>query len=258
MIRPGSIATVAESADTNAAIWRSEQGVSYWRSTAEDREQRRAGQRRLLAELLPFRDDESFTFVDLGAGTGAAARAVLDRFPAAQAILTDFSPQMMDEGQQQLAAYAGRYRYMEFDLSCGGDWPAEIPDGLSAVISSLCVHHLNDERKKQLFGEILEHLAPGGWYLNFDPVVADDPVIKEAWQRANDRRDPAAAAKRQHRTPEEQRRYENHVRYMIPLGPQLEFLRTAGFEAVDVYWKELDYVLYGGRRPAAGGFPPSR
>jgi hypothetical protein len=41
---------------------------------------------------------------------------------------------------------------------------------------------------------------------------------------------------------------------MIPLSPQIDFLRAAGFEAVDVYWKELDYALFGGRRPpgAAG------
>jgi hypothetical protein len=36
---------------------------------------------------------------------------------------------------------------------------------------------------------------------------------------------------------------------MSPLRPQLEFLHAAGFEGVDVYWKELDYAIYGGRRP---------
>jgi hypothetical protein len=39
------------------------------------------------------------------------------------------------------------------------------------------------------------------------------------------------------------------VRYMIPLDQQVGYLREAGFEGVDVYWKELDYVIYGGRRP---------
>ena len=48
---------------------------------------------------------------------------------------------------------------------------------------------------------------------------------------------------------EEKLRYANHVRYMIPLEPQLGFLRAAGFEGVDVFWKELDFVIYGGRRP---------
>ncbi len=111
------------------------------------------------------------------------------------------------------------------------------------------MHHLNDARKQSLFAEILAHLAPGGWYLNYDPVLPPDPVAEAAWLRAGDRRDPTAEHKRHHRTPEEQFRYENHVRYMIPLDPQVGFLRAAGFEGVDVFWKELDFVIYGGRRP---------
>jgi tRNA (cmo5U34)-methyltransferase len=237
--------------DTNAAVWKTDIGVNFWKSTESDRERRRAGHRILMAELLPFGADEPFTFADLGAGTGAAARTVLDRFPAARAILADFSPQMMTQGIVELGPYEGRYSYVEFDLTQEGGWPAGIPVPVDAVISSLCVHHLKDERKQMLFREILKHLAPGGWYLNYDPVMPPDPVAAEAWLRAGDRRDPSAAAKRAHRTPEEQFRYENHVRYMIPLEPQVAFLRAAGFEGVDVYWKELDYAIYGGRRPTA-------
>jgi hypothetical protein len=36
---------------------------------------------------------------------------------------------------------------------------------------------------------------------------------------------------------------------MIPLSPQLGYLRDAGFQGVDVYWKNLENVIYGGRRP---------
>ena len=235
--------------DTNAAVWKSDIGVSFWKSTRDDRERRRGAHRALMAELLPFAPDEPFTFLDLGAGTGAAARSILDQFTAAHAILADFSPQMMAQGVVELAPYEGRYTYVEFDLTRAGDWPAPIPVPVGAVISSLSVHHLNDERKQTLFGEIFAHLAPGGWYLNYDPVAPPDPVVEEAWLRAGDRRDPSAAKKRAHRTHEEQFRYENHVRYMIPLDPQVAFLRAAGFEGVDVFWKELDYVIYGGRRP---------
>ena len=235
--------------DTNAAVWKSDIGVSFWKSTQEEREQRRAGHRTLMAELLPFAAGESFTFVDLGAGTGAAARVILDHYPAAHAILADFSAQMMAQGQVELKPYEGRYAYVEFDLARPGNWPAGIPDPVDAAISSLSVHHLSDRRKQTLFAEIGTHLAPGGWYLNYDPVAPPDAVVGEAWLRAGDRRDPAAAAKREHRTHDEQFRYENHVRHMIPLDPQLAFLRAAGFEGVDVFWKDLDYVIYGGRRP---------
>ena len=230
----------AVSEDTNAAVWKSRE---------VDRAGRDAERRLMMAELLPFAADEPFTFVDLGAGTGAAARTVLDHYPAARAVLADFSPQMMAQGQVELEPYAGRYSYVEFDLTAPGAWPASVPDPVDAVISSLSVHHLRDERKQSLFAEIRARLAPGGWYLNYDPVLPPDPVVEEAWLRAGDRRDPSAAAKRQHRTPEEQFRYENHVRYIIPLDQQVGFLRAAGFEGVDVFWKELDYVIYGGRRP---------
>jgi tRNA (cmo5U34)-methyltransferase len=241
---------MSEGPDTNAAFWKTDEGISLWKSSAGDQERRRAEQRRLMADLLPFADDEPFLFVDLGAGLGAAARAVLDRYPAAEAILADYSPQMMDEGARELAPYAGRYRYVEFDLS-GGEWPAAIPASVPAVISSLCVHHLPDERKRQLFREIFERLAPGGWYLNYDPVRTEDPVVEAAWLRASDRRDPTAAEKRANRSPDQLAHWENHVRYIIPLEPQVGFLRAAGFDAVDVYWKDLDYVIYGGCRPFA-------
>jgi SAM-dependent methyltransferase len=237
-----------DSADTNEAIWKSDAAISHWVSRAEDRERRRADERRLMAELLPFHVDQQFTFVDLGAGTGAAARVVLDYFPGARAVLADYSLQMMEQGRRELAAFGDRYTYVEFDLG-RGPWPTEIPGAVDAVISSLCIHHLPDERKGELFAEILEHLHPGGWYLNYDPVTTEDAVVAAAWLRAGDRRDPAAAAKREHPTPEAQSRHENHVRYMIPLAPQLDLLEEAGFEGVDVYWKQLDHVIYGGRRP---------
>ena len=241
-----------DTTDTNAAVWKAEGAILHWVATAADRERRRSEQRRLVAELLPFDGAEQFTFVDLGAGTGAAARAVLDYYPGARAVLADYSVQMMEHGRAELAAYGDRFTYVEFDLAEGG-WPSGIPDAVDAVITSLCVHHLSDERKRGLFGEILEHLVPGGWYLNYDPVTSEDPVVEEAWQRAGDRQDPEAAAKRAVRTPEEQFRHENHVRYMIPLPAQLDLLRDAGFEAIDVYWKQLDHVIYGGRRPFPAG-----
>lgn len=241
---------MSDSAQANAAVWKSEEGISQWVATAEERERHRAWPRRLLAELLPFGSDEAFTFVDLGAGTGAASQAVLTRYPSSRAILADYSPHMMAEGRRILDPFEGRYRYVELDLATG-HWPQDLAGGLDAVISSLCVHHLPDERKQQLFVEILDHLSPGAWYFNYDPVAANDPAVESAWQRVEDDRDPEAAAKRAHRTPEEQVRWENHVRHIIPLDPQLGFLRAAGFEAVDVYWKEIDHVIYGGRRPVS-------
>jgi tRNA (cmo5U34)-methyltransferase len=239
---------MGHSADTNAAIWQSAETVQTWAAEEERREPNRAAQRRLMAVLLPFGEQDAFTFLDLGAGTGAASRAILGLRPRSTAILADFSTEMMRAGERQMQPFAGRYRYVEFDMAAG-QWPAEIPAALDAVVTSMSVHHLTDERKQGLFTEIFGRLAPGGWYLNYDPVRAEDPVIEATWERVNDHDDPVAAAKRHHRTHEEQARWENHVRYIIPLAQQLDYLRSAGFAGIDVYWKRLDYVIYGGYRP---------
>ena len=235
-------------AENNAAIWTDQRQVADWVATSAERERTRSVHRQVMVELLPFDEADSFTFVDLGAGTGAASRAVLDHFANAQAVLADFSPQMMSEGNAALAPYEGRYRYVTMDLEQPG-WPGDLPAPADAVISSLCVHHVPDERKRQLFYEICNNLAPGGWYLNYDPVGATSPEIADAWQRASDRRDPSAAATRANRTPEQLKRWENHIRYISPLEPQLRWLEEAGFDAVDVYWKDLDNAIFGGRRP---------
>jgi len=233
--------------DTNADIWKSEEVARNF--VAQSRESQRQEQLRLLARLLPFGADDEFTFVDLGAGTGAASRAILAEYPRASAVLAEYSPQMAAEGEKLMTDYAGRYRYVELDM-LSDDWSALGSQPLDAVVSALSIHHLPDDRKRTVFGLIFARLRPGGWYLNYDPVKAPDAQIEAIWERVNDRYDPEAAYKRTHRDHQELARYENHVRYMIPLAPQVEWLGQAGFTNVDVYWKRLDWVIYGGSKPA--------
>jgi tRNA (cmo5U34)-methyltransferase len=237
------------SADTNAAIWKSGEIVQHWVADAQAQERKRGGHRRFMSRLLPFGDQDEFTFLDLGAGTGAQTLAILEMYPRSTAIMADFSAEMMRAGAEQMQPFGARYRYIEFDMTTG-QWPDEIPAELDAIVTSMCVHHLTDERKQGLFAEILGHLVPGGWYFNYDPVKAPDPVAGAVWERVSDHEDPVAAAKRRNRTPEQQARWENHVRYLIPLDQQLGYLRAAGFGGIDVYWKKLENVIYGGYRPA--------
>src|SRR5260221_14448307 len=163
-----------QSTDPNVAIWQSDEVVHTWVAEAKRHERSRAAQRRLMAVRLPFGEKEAFTFLDLGAGTGAASRAILDLHPRSTAILADFSPEMMAAGEREMQPFAGRYRYVEFNMTTG-EWPAAIPAALDAVVTSMSVHHLPDERKQGLFAEIFDHLVPGGWYLNHDPGRAEHP-----------------------------------------------------------------------------------
>jgi ubiquinone/menaquinone biosynthesis C-methylase UbiE len=244
----GNLLGMSQPQDTNAAIWQSEDIVTHWAAEAPNRERLHVPQQRFMAELLPFGDEAEFTFVDLGAGAGALSKAILERYPRSSAILADFSDQMMGAGVQELEPFADRYRYVTFDMSTS-NWPAEIPGTVDAIVSSLFIHHLPDERKQSLFAEIFGRLVPGGWSLNYDPVTTEDPVIEETWQRVGELGNPELTRRRLHPTPEEHARWQNHVRYMIPLEQLLGYLRGAGFGGIDVYFKRLEWVVYGGRRP---------
>jgi tRNA (cmo5U34)-methyltransferase len=245
----GNLLRMDQPEDTNAAIWQSSDIAQTWAAEAAARERNHGAQWRLMADLLPFSEHDAFTFLDLGAGTGNLSRAILERHPRSTAVLADFSEQMMSAAEGEMKPFAGRYSCIKFDMS-RREWPADIPAQLDAIVASLCIHHLPDERKQGLFREIFEHLVPGGWSVNYDPVRPEDPVVRSVWQRVGDRYDPEMARKRLHPTPEERARHENHLRHMIPLTRQLGYLQAAGFEGIDVYWKQLEWVVYAGCRPA--------
>ena len=160
---------------------------------SEQRDQQRREQLTLVARLLPFSPDDAFTFLDLGAGTGAASRAVLAEYPRANAILGEYSPQMAAEGTRAMAAYVGRYRYVELDM-LAPDWSLVGGEPLDAIVSALSIHHMPDDRKRTIFGDIYAHLRPRGWYVNYDPIRAPDETLEAIWERVNDRYDPEAPA----------------------------------------------------------------
>ena len=52
-----------------------------------------------------------------------------------------------------------------------------LPDGpFDLVASALCVHHLHDADKRELFGRVARVLAPGGLFVLGDVVVPVDPA----------------------------------------------------------------------------------
>jgi tRNA (cmo5U34)-methyltransferase len=234
--------------DSNASIWKSAEIISNRTARSTAREKKGAAQWELMAQLLPFDEGDTFTFLDLGAGTGSASHGILQLYPHSNAILADFSDEMIAAGEVEMQPYAGRYRFVTFDMTTNV-WPKAIPVKVDAVITGMSIHHMPDDRKRGLFSEIFDRLRPGGWYLNYDAINSDEAAVREAWTRANDRIDPVAATQRHHRTPIELARHTNHMRHVIPLSPQLAWLEKAGFVGVDVYWKKLDDVVYGGIRP---------
>jgi hypothetical protein len=152
------------------------------------REQARAEERIVVFETLlgclPTDTDLPLHFVDLGAGDGKVAEAVFNRYPKSTAILVEFSDLMIEKGKEALASFGDRYQYFNWDMNLG-DWPSEFEGPFDAVVSSLAIHHLNNERKLWLATAVFDRLLPNGIFANYDRLR--DPLISYGEDEAHDR-----------------------------------------------------------------------
>jgi tRNA (cmo5U34)-methyltransferase len=108
--------------------------------------------------------------LDLGAGTGSTARAVLAAQPNAQLVLVDENPGMLAIAQDVLPA-ANIEHVVIADLT------EPFPEGpFDLVVSALAIHHLDGAEKRALFARVHERLRAGGVFAMADVVVPDDPA----------------------------------------------------------------------------------
>jgi tRNA (cmo5U34)-methyltransferase len=167
--------------------------------------------------------------VDLGAGTGALAAAVLDGLPRVRVTVIDVDPEMLGEARRRLEPHGERVTFLE----------ASFLDPLpraDAIVASLSLHHVHDRaRKTELYAAIHDALVPGGVFLNLDAAVAEDPrlnaLVFDRW----------AAHMSEQGIPDDEARghfaaWSDEDRY-FPLQAELAALREAGFAEVDCLWR---------------------
>jgi SAM-dependent methyltransferase len=191
-------------------------------------------------------------FCDLGAGDGGFAELVMDAHPGSTCVLVDFSEPMMAAAKERLATKGGRWELVRGDLA-QASWLDALPDGerFDAVISRLCIHHLPDERKRRLYEETFELLAPGGLFLNWEHVWTGG-LAEGLFEEYFVERLLEAEREHEHPRPSEDvlRSYDDAADDDILLDPetQCEWLREIGFEQVDVYFKLPELAIFGGQK----------
>ncbi|HSF01572.1 MAG TPA: class I SAM-dependent methyltransferase, partial [Solirubrobacterales bacterium] len=110
-------------------------------------------------EAIPFSPGR---VLELGVGTGETARRLLARYPDAELTGLDAQPEMV---------FKARELGIEVRLARMED---PLPDGpWDLVVSVLSVHHLTDERKRDLFRRVREQSRA---IVIGDVVIADQQV----------------------------------------------------------------------------------
>ncbi|MDP2674122.1 MAG: class I SAM-dependent methyltransferase [Dehalococcoidia bacterium] len=209
-----------------------------------------------LLSLVSPATNQEFQAAELACGEGWLSAALLERFPSARVLALDGSDVMLEEAHARLGAFGDRAQVRRFDLD-GWDWLHELPSPLRCVLSSLAIHHLDNNDKRRLFREVASRLEPGGALLIADVVAPASDVVRSAQIAA------------WHRTAREQSlaltgALETYERAVAEgWGPeaepdpldrpgrlfeQLKWLEEAGFSTVDCFWMRAGIAVYGGYR----------
>ena len=217
-----------------------------------------------IRQLLPRYDEmlevitrclpsTSRCILELGCGTGELSLKILNSFPDAQVIALDYSPRMLQFAQDKITAagYQQRWTGIQADF---GDWTnnpehLDIGSEFDACVSSLAIHHLQDEMKLKLFERISASLTENGCFWNADPTLPESPALAEVYKAAREEwslqqgislteiRAKLGATSTQGYSSQDQ---------LASLDIHCQMLSKAGFKTVAVPWKYYGLAVFGG------------
>ena len=233
--------------------WHSAEYVQEWVTRSQSDDSRRLPRFRLIADLVPFSKDAAIAVLDVGTGYGPLARVLLESFPNARVVAQDYSEEMLRHARGTLASFGNRVAFHKADLFSEG-WSTTLGGPFDAVVSSICIHNLQSApRIRELYKEICSLVNQGGCFLNLDLVSAPAPALqrtywemmaRERGRRAVDEGSTGSEARGRARSAEGPE--PSWPPFPASMEEQLAWLREAGFQHADCFWKEMGLALVGG------------
>ena len=215
--------TCVHAKDTN--LWRLPEHALAYLAQADEIPHRAEGEATLL-ECLPA---IVTSVLDLGNGDGRLLALVRLVHPQALGVALDFSHAMIERLRTRFANDPS-VSIVQHDLDTA--FPSfDCP--FDAVVSSFAIHHLAHARKRTLYREIFERLAPGGAFCNLEHVASATPLLHE---RFLDRLGIGIGE-------------EDPSNKLLDVETQLSWLREIGFADVDCHWKWRELALLAGVKP---------
>jgi len=210
---------------------------------------RRAEQAATVCGLLA--DIPVHHVLDLCCGEGRLSEEYLRRTPDGRVTLIDGSAEMLAAASARLGGFGGQAAQVQADIA---DRTWRDAAGYGGVMTSLAVHHLDDAGKQQLYRDVRAMLAPGGVFVMADLMEPATPAAREIAAGQWDEwvvtasadlfgGDEAAVAFDQTQW--------NYYRLPGPddfdrpssVREHLDWLRAAGFAAVDVAWMFAGHAI---------------
>jgi tRNA (cmo5U34)-methyltransferase len=191
---------------------------------------------RWAVDLLPSGAE---SIVDLGAGSGLYSLLIRQRFPTAHLYLLDFSGAMLDLARNRLGSDPN-VTYIQADYVT-----EPIPEQVSAVVSALSIHHLEDDDKRRVLQSVYQALRPGGVFINAEQVAGPTSELEARYRALWLHQVRALGATEQQVTDSLYRQQQDRC---VDVGRQLAWMREAGFADADCWYKEGRLAVMSGTR----------
>ena len=193
-----------------------------------------------LLDAIPLDTDGVWRVLDLGAGTGLLSGMVAVTYPDSTFTLVDIAPDMLNKAEQRFERLNHKVETVVADLAT-----LDIQESYDLVVSGLAIHHISGKDKKDLFKKVLRCLRPGGAFLNADQVIGTSQGLTDRYHAQW-----LAQVQSNNITPAEIEAAQDRMKYDQPstVEDQLTWLRHAGFENVDCWFRDTIFAVFGGTR----------
>lgn len=194
--------------------------------------------------------------VELGCGEGLLSEKILKQFSEVKVTGMDLSPFMLEKTNQRLNSFGSRFTTREFDLAAKA-WRSQLGE-VGAFVSSLAIHHLDEDQKRSLYQDLFNQLSINGMVIIADIVRPSSAIgyqiAGDAWDKDVQRQAKSSDQHKVYQTFKEDgwNYFQNPdldpIDKPSTLADQLRWLSEAGFEEVDVYWMYAGHALFAGRK----------
>ena len=157
---------------------------------------------------------------------------------------------MIDAVKNKLEGTSGDSEAVKADFS-KSSWVAQVKKHgpFDLVVSGFAIHHLTDERKKELYQEVFDLLNPGGLFLNLDHVKTGSHVAEalfEEWLLGSmHERHQLSGSDKSWEDVEKEWKGRQASNILAPVRAQVDWLSEIGYEGVDCYFQALSLALFG-------------
>lgn len=243
--------------ETTDAIWQSQELSQTYLTGIRGAIPQAKEQINMMLRLIRWSQETVTAVLDLGCGDGILGQAVLDQYPTAYGVFVDFSEPMLTAAGRRLVDYDERLTILDADYGQAA-WLSAVADEapFDVIVSGFSIHHQPHGRKRSLYAELFDLLAPGGIFINVEHVASrskwGEMLFEEAFidalvdyhKQIGDEQSRAQISNDMHNRP------DKDANILAPVESQCEWLRDIGFIHVDCYLKYLELAVFAGIKPA--------